>query len=69
MEVVEVTPIGVAAKSGMRVGDLVVAINDRITSSVDDVHCILALLPRETLLDATLLRERSRLEVRVDWAS
>ncbi len=41
---------------GLREGDLLVAINDRIVSTVDDVHRILAQLPAIVPLTATVIR-------------
>ena len=56
VEIVEVSPGTPAARSGMRSGDVIVALNDRIVSSVDDVHRILAALPDEIEMEATVIR-------------
>lgn len=67
VQVVEVAANGVAAQSGLQAGDLIVAINDRITASVDDVHRLLTLAPPAVPLDVTLIRGRDKFELRISW--
>ena len=67
VRVVEIAADGVAARCGIRVGDLIVAINDRIIASVDDVHRLLAALPEEAVADVTVVRGEAVREVRVSW--
>lgn len=67
VRVIEVDPRGVAARSGIQPEDLIVALNDRITSNVDDVHRLLTLIPSEVPLDITVIRGGRKLEVRIDW--
>jgi S1-C subfamily serine protease len=67
VRVMEVDPRGVAARSGIKPDDLIVALNDRITASVDDVHRLLTLIPADTPLDITVVRGRQKLELRVVW--
>ncbi len=66
VEVTQVNPDGDAHKSGIRTGDMIVMINDRITSSVDDIHRSLALLPVEIPLELTLIRDDQKIEIQVN---
>lgn len=65
VHVVEVAPSSVADRSGIRQGDSIVAINDRIISGIDDVHRLLALAPPEMPLDVTIVRGRDKFELRM----
>ncbi len=67
VQVVEVTAAGVAQQSGIQERDLIVALNDRITASVDDVHRLLALIPQNVSVDVTLIRSRIKLDFRIEW--
>lgn len=67
VRVIDIDPRGVAARSGIEPGDLIIALNDRITTSVDDVHRLLTLIPSDMTLDITVVRGRQKLEVRVVW--
>lgn len=44
-------------------GDLIVAINDRLVSTVDDIHRLLAIIPQSTPLQLTIIRGRKKFEV------
>ena len=57
VEVVEVSEGGAAIESGIRHGDLIVAINDRIVTSVDDIHRLLSAIPVSTPLTLTILND------------
>lgn len=67
VRVIDVDPRGVAAKNGIEPEDLIVALNDRITTSVDDIHRLLTLIPSGIALDITVVRGRQKLDVRIDW--
>jgi len=59
--VVEVAEGSIAERSGLRAGDLLVEINGRITTGVDDVHRVLAQLGHDAELEATIVRGDRRL--------
>ncbi len=65
--VMEVAVGGVAARAGIRSGDLLIAINDRVIESVDDVHRLLAAAPIDARLFVTVIREDRKLDVEVTW--
>lgn len=67
VQVVEVAAGSVAERSGIRPADLIVALNDRIASSVDDIHRFLSLLPANAALEANLIRGSSRMDVSIKW--
>lgn len=56
VEVIEVSSDSAAARAGIESGDVIVAINDRIVSSVDDVHRLLALAPAGASLEVSFVR-------------
>ena len=58
----------VAARSGLEPGDLIVAINDRIITSVDDIHRLLAMPLDNAKFDVTLIRGRRKWDVRLVWS-
>jgi S1-C subfamily serine protease len=66
VRVIEVDPRGVAARNGIEPDDLIVALNDRITASVDDVHRLLTLIPPEATLAISVVRGGRKLEVLID---
>ncbi|SFI23504.1 S1C family serine protease [Planctomicrobium piriforme] len=68
VEVVEVLSGGVASAIGIRSGDLLIAINDRLVSSVDDIHRLLTLFPLNVPLELTLVRDEERVEVTIPAA-
>ncbi|WP_010585879.1 S1C family serine protease [Schlesneria paludicola] len=57
VQVMEIDSRGVAYRNGIRQGDLIVAINDRIVSNVDDVHRFLSRMPVETSLEFSIVRD------------
>lgn len=65
VRVVEVVRRGLADQSDLRVDDLIVAINDRIIESVDDVHRLLSIAVPETVLDVTVIRGQSKFDLRL----
>jgi len=65
VEVMEVSSGSVADSAGIRAGDIIVAINDRIITSVDDVHRLLAILPMMQALEVTTLRDECKRTVHI----
>jgi S1-C subfamily serine protease len=56
VEVIEVERGSAAAGAGLRAGDLIVAVQDRVVTSVDDIHRLLSQLPQEQSLSVTIAR-------------
>lgn len=67
VRVLDVDPRGVAARSGIRADDLMIALNDRLTTSVDDIHRLLTATPSDVTLDITVVRDGRKVEVRIEW--
>lgn len=65
--VMEVAAGSVAARAGIRGGDLIISINDRLIETVDDVHRLLAAAPNETPLAVSILRDERKLELEIVW--
>ena len=57
VQVMGVDPSGIASRSGLREGDLIVSINDRIVTNIDDLHRYLARIPIETKLEVAIIRD------------
>jgi S1-C subfamily serine protease len=62
VEVVSVDSDGPAGKAGMRVGDLIVAIQGQDVSSVDDLHRFLAEWPVGRAVTLTVIRGRKKFD-------
>jgi len=65
VEVVELAPGGAAQAAGLRPGDWIVAINDRVIASIDDLHRVLTRLPAGQTIVLHLVRQGHPLEVEV----
>lgn len=65
VQVVESAPDSIARKKDIRPGDLIVSINDRIISNVDDVHRLLTQLPQTIPLILTIIRDERKMEVHI----
>jgi S1-C subfamily serine protease len=63
VEVIEVSRGSAAERSGVLPGDLIVAINDRIVSSVDDLHRLLTVAGSEVELELTVVRDERGLTI------
>ena len=66
VEVVAVTPGGPAEAAGLRSGDLLVAVNGRIITGMDDLHQILAGSPASRQLLITAIRADRLIEVPIE---
>jgi len=65
VEVMSVESDGPARRTGLREGDLIVAINAQAVTNVDDLHRFLAEWPVQRPVTLTILRGQERLEVQV----
>lgn len=69
VEVVDIATGGAAERSGLRVGDWIVALNDRIVTSVDDVHRVLAAMKQDSEVEVTIVRgQSSKMDLRIQWS-
>ena len=59
--VIDVAQHSLAERAGLRAGDLLVEVNGRIITSVDDLHRLLSLLDPEAELEAIVIRGEQRL--------
>ena len=66
VEIVDVTPHGAAAAAGLRSGDVMVAVNGRIITGMDDVHQILATLRAAQQLLISVLRSNRLIELPIE---
>ncbi len=57
VQVVNVETKGVAFRCGIREGDLIISMNDRIVSSVDDLHRCLSRVPVDSDLQLSIIRD------------
>ena len=62
VEVVDLEQGGDAERNGILAGDIIVSINDRIVSTVDDIHRLLTTLPMELPLSVSIIRGTRKLE-------
>lgn len=63
VQVMEVDSRGVAGRSGIREGDLIVSVNDRIVTSIDDLHRFLARFPVDATLELTVVRDGHQIQI------
>ena len=58
---------GAADRAGIRSGDILVALNDRVLSGIDDVHRILSRTGADAAVEVTLISNDRRHTVLVAW--
>ena len=63
VEVVDISDGSAASKSALRVHDIILSVNGRITADVDDLHRLLNQLPHATELILEVIRGESLAEV------
>jgi S1-C subfamily serine protease len=56
VQVVSLEPSGPAATAGIEPGDLIVAVNDRVVTSADDLHQVLSRSPIDQPVALSILR-------------
>jgi S1-C subfamily serine protease len=66
VEIVEIEPGSQARKHGLEPGDLIVEINDRIVSNVDDIHRLLSANPDDMPITLTLIRRNRKHSIDID---
>ncbi len=69
-EVVEVNEVlagSAAQRAGLRPGDMIVGLNDRVVGSVDEIHRLLAKMASERKVELEVIRDTGRLHIVVDW--
>jgi S1-C subfamily serine protease len=71
VEVMDVEARSPAASAGIRSGDLIVSVQDRVVTSVDDIHRLLSQLPHEQSLSVVIVRNgmKRELEIHAEAAS
>jgi S1-C subfamily serine protease len=65
VEIVDIDPSGPAANSGLERGDIVVAAAGRVTTTVDDLSRIVALVPQSEALTLMVIRDERLVELHV----
>src|SRR5262245_9370294 len=65
VEVIEVARGSAAERAGLQAGDDIVAINDRVVTSIDDIHRLLTVLPLDQPLSVAVVRDGERVELEV----
>jgi S1-C subfamily serine protease len=56
VEVRDVVPRGIAASAGVRPEDIIVALNGRLVTSIDDLHRLLMTVPADHGFEITVVR-------------
>ena len=65
VEVIEVLPNGPAHRAGIEPGDLIVAVNERIVTNIDDLHRLVTDFQERTKVALTLVRSEEKIELEV----
>lgn len=59
----DVTRRSAAERAGLQIGDIIVSVNDRLVTSVDDLHRLLALAPEDIQLNLSIIRHEKLLTI------
>jgi S1-C subfamily serine protease len=59
--VAEVMSGSPADQAGLQSDDVIIAMNDRIVESIDDIHRLLSILPAEMPIEITLIRDDQKI--------
>jgi S1-C subfamily serine protease len=65
VEVAALEPKGPAERAGLQTGDLIVSVNDRLVTSVDDLHQVLSRLPIDHPIALSILRASRQMEIEI----
>lgn len=63
VQVVDIDTRGLAYQGGVRSDDLIVAVNDRVVSTIDDLHRFLTKTPIDAALELTVVRDERLLQL------
>jgi S1-C subfamily serine protease len=66
VEIVDLDGKGPAAKAGIRRGDVIVAAAGRVTTTVDDLSRVIAIVPQGQPISLSVLRDKRLIEIVVD---
>lgn len=66
VEILEVAPRGPAQQAGLMSGDLIVAVNGRLVTGIDDLHRILTGLVPARQLSTTVIRDEKVFELTIE---
>lgn len=59
----DVTRRSAAERGGLKIGDIIVSVNDRLVTSVDDLHRLLAVAPEGIQLNLSIIRQEKLLTI------
>lgn len=59
VQIVQVAPNSLAQRVGLEPEDIIVALQDRVVETIDDLHRLLVLIPQGTPYDLTVIRDDS----------
>jgi len=59
----DVTRRSAAERAGLQIGDIIVSVNDRLVTSVDDLHRLLAVAPEGIQLNLSIIRHEKLLTI------
>jgi S1-C subfamily serine protease len=65
VEVREVAPRGIADRAGIRADDVIIALADRLVTSIDDLHRLLMTIPADEGFELTVVRDERQQTVYV----
>jgi S1-C subfamily serine protease len=65
VEVHELEPSAPASRAGVRTGDVIVALNGRLVSTIDDIHRLLSRTPQGGVVALTVIRDQQKLDISV----
>ena len=66
VEIQDVLPKGPAVRAGLRAGDVIVSLADRVVETMDDLHRLLTQLPPDQAVPLQILRDSQLLTLEVD---
>lgn len=69
VEIREIIARSASAAAGLRVGDVIVSLADRVVETMDDLHRLLTMIPPEQSIPLQVLRDDELLTLKVDAMS
>jgi S1-C subfamily serine protease len=59
VEVREAVPRGLAAQAGVRADDVIIALNGRLVTTIDDLHRLMMTVPSDQGFEITVVRDEA----------